>query len=170
MGDVEMLSEILESERRKQAADPVHWYQLTAPDGTTRGDILECHESECARLNEARMAAYLCSEKRRQEKRKAWEAKREHVARINALLRAEEQEVAARAQAALVPIPEQSSDLVRELVANRKTVIAAPTTIPASLEPEPVIEYGPEDYLWTRTYNVRGQVIRAEGTRRGKHD
>ena len=36
-----MLSEILEAERRKQAADPVHWYQLTAPDGSTRGDVLE---------------------------------------------------------------------------------------------------------------------------------
>ncbi len=170
MSDVEMLTAILDSERLKKAADPVHWFQLTAPDGSTRGDILECHQSECERLNAARMAGYLHSEKQRQEKRKAWEAKRDSEGRMSVILQAEREAVAVRTQAAIVPIPEQSSALVRELVANRKTHPAPVAVAVPALEPEPVIEYGPEDYLWTRVHDVRGHVIRAEGTRRGRHD
>ncbi len=170
MDDAATVAAALDYLRRRNETDPVHWYVLAAPDGSEAGDIVEMHASEAARRNESRMAAYMASEKRRNEKRNAWKEKRESEARFNSILQQEQASVAARAQGADVPIPENASGIVRQLVADRKSS-SSPGEVPILLpEPEPEIAYTSADFLWTRTLNVRGRVIRVEGTRRGKHD
>ena len=44
----EGLGFIRQEREQELAKDPVRYYQLTAPDGSARGDVLECHESHAA--------------------------------------------------------------------------------------------------------------------------
>jgi hypothetical protein len=157
--------------RKKQdARDPVHWYMLTAPDGSQMGDVLEMHVSEAARRNEGRMALFLCSEQRRKDARATWLAMHEENLRLNRIVEFTQAEVAERTRAAEVPIPETASELTRRLVAKRKAN-PAPAEAPIfPSDPEPQISYNSADYLWTRCHDARGKVIRveSESTRRGR--
>jgi hypothetical protein len=165
-----VIAAAMEYRKQQDEKDPVRWYVLQCPDGSTTGDIVEMHVSEAARRNESRMASYMASEQRRKEARKEWLAKREENNRLNRIAEFAQVEVAQRARTAEVPIPERASELTRKLVANRK-LNPAPVEVPIfASDPEPIVSYTAADYLWTRTLDARGKVIRVEGTRRGRHD
>jgi hypothetical protein len=68
---VEMLAFLREKRERELAADPVHWYELMAPDGSKT--VIECHESYALKLNEERMWRY---RHRQQERERAREQAR----------------------------------------------------------------------------------------------
>lgn len=166
----EVIREAMQYRKNQEALDPVHWYQLTAPDGSQMGDICEMHVSEAARRNESRMASYLASEQRRNDARAAWHERHEEAKRLSLILEHAQEGMAQKAAVAEVPVPASSSSITHKLVASRKTnvpEINVPFFIP---EPEPTITYSAADYLWTRTLDVQGRVIRVEGTRRGSHD
>jgi hypothetical protein len=165
-----IIREAMDYLRQQDARDPVHWYILTAPDGSQMGDICEMHVSEAARRNESRMASYLASERRRKDGRTAWLARYEENNRLHKIVEFTQAEVAERARAAEVPIPETASELTRKLVANRKANPAFVEVPIFASDPEPAISYNSADYLWTRCHDARGKVIRVEGTRRGRHD
>ena len=65
----EALGFLRQARARELAKDPVHWYHLTALSGQTTGDVLECHESHAAELNEARLWRYVHSQKERERAR-----------------------------------------------------------------------------------------------------
>jgi hypothetical protein len=165
-----VIRDAMEYRKRKDSADPVHWFQLADPSGSVMGDVVEMHMSEAARRNEFRMAAYMASEGRRKDARTAWLARYEENSRLNKIVEFTQAEVAERARAAEVPIPETASELTRNLVANRKANPASVEVPIFASDPEPPIVYDSADYLWTRCHDARGKVIRVEGTRRGRHD
>jgi len=159
---------IRQERKKREAVDPVHWFVLTAPDGSTMGDVHELHESQCRQWNDSRMAAYLAGEMRRNRAREAWMAKCADAVGMHATLQREQLKVAEQMRGAEIPIPENSA-VSRQLVAERKAQPLPPLPDPV-LDPEPAIVYTSADYLWTRVKDARGKIIRVEGTRIGRHD
>jgi secreted Zn-dependent insulinase-like peptidase len=166
----EALGFIRQARERELAKDPVHYYKLTAPDGSAIGDVLECHESHAAQLNEQRIFFYLHSQRQREADRLAREAKRQNEARIERYLADAAEEVARKAVAQDIPLPNANASIRSEL-ASRSHIRKPDTHVSnVSVEQESPVVWTPNDYLWTRTNNLSGVIATVEGTTRCKHD
>jgi hypothetical protein len=164
----EGLGFIRQQRERELAKDPVRYYKLTAADGSTRGDVLECHESHAAALNEARMWRYLNSQRQREADRLAREAKRQNEARIERYLADVTKNVVSRE----IPLPPARTEWQQELMESHKpprTTHKKAQQVESELVEPPTV-WNSDDYLWTRVIHPSGPIVTAENTAKCKHD
>lgn len=168
---VEMLAFLRAEKERKRQGDPLHYYQLRAPDGSQSGATYEARQSIIAKLNEDRMFHFLRSQRERAEARAAKEAKKRGEAQIDAMIANLCRERALKARSAEVPLSaEKSGELqkFRESLPPLKDKRARPVE---TEEDEPAIVWRDVDYLWTRVINPVGQIVRMEEDQeRYEHD
>jgi hypothetical protein len=166
----EALGFIRQARDRELARDPVHYYKLTAPDGSTSGDVLECHESHAAKLNEERMWRYLNSQRQRESDRLAREAKRQNEARIERYLADAAEEVARKAATQDIPLPAAEDRKRQALLESRLLHKREAALGLESFRTEPPVVWNSDDFLWTRVISPSSPIVRVEGTLRCKHD